>query len=176
MDFFTESELSTQIGYYKRFWPYALLRELIDNALDACEQAGVAPDIRVELGADTLTLQDNGPGIPLSTLKGSLNYLVKVSDKSYYVSPTRGRLGNALKTVWAAPFVAVGEQGWVEITTGGVTHQVKVHMDRIAQEPILVHTHAPTRPPFVQTGTRITLHWPGIAGLSGKTRSGGFVQ
>ena len=40
-----------------------------------------------------------------TTLERSLDYLVRVSDKAHYVSPSRGQLGNALKCVWAAPYV-----------------------------------------------------------------------
>lgn len=43
MDFFTEQELTTQIGYPKTQWAAVLLKELIDNSLDACENAGITP-------------------------------------------------------------------------------------------------------------------------------------
>ena len=44
MEFFTEKELRMQLGMDRWHWPVALTKELIDNALDACEVAGVAPD------------------------------------------------------------------------------------------------------------------------------------
>ena len=37
LEFFTESELTTQIGYGVELWPLVLVKELIDKALDACE-------------------------------------------------------------------------------------------------------------------------------------------
>jgi len=105
LEFFSEKELQMQIGYAREQWPIALLKELIDNALDACETAGIAPEIKVTIEEDAFSVQDNGPGLPEETLLRSLDYLVRVSDKSHYVSPTRGQLGNALKCVWAAPYV-----------------------------------------------------------------------
>jgi len=42
LEFFTEKELTMQIGFSRPGWAIALLKELIDNALDACEGAGVA--------------------------------------------------------------------------------------------------------------------------------------
>jgi DNA topoisomerase VI subunit B len=39
MEFFTETELQLQIGQPRHRWPIALLKELINNALDACETA-----------------------------------------------------------------------------------------------------------------------------------------
>ncbi len=119
MEFFTEKELQKQIGHSRHFWPVVLIKELIDNALDACEQAGIAPDITVTVERAAVSVQDNGPGLPATTLEKSLDYTVRVSDKSHYVSPTCGQLGNALKCVWAAPFVVDGEHGRVEVVTGG---------------------------------------------------------
>ncbi len=99
LEFFTEKELQMQIGHGRPLWPIALIKELIDNALDACEQAGIPPEIEITVEPDAVTVRDNGPGLPESTLRRSLDYLVRVSDKSYYVSPSRGQLGNALKCV-----------------------------------------------------------------------------
>jgi len=161
LEFFTEKELTMQIGYEKDHWPIALLKELLDNALDACETAGIAPTITVTVEPDVLTVHDNGPGLPAATLERSLDYLFRVSDKAHYVSPTRGQLGNALKCVWAAPYVADGEQGRVEVITGGIVHSIDVRLDRIAQAPILTHTPSPDS--VVKTGTMITIPWPEIA-------------
>src|SRR5919108_6361148 len=134
LEFFSEKELQMQIGFPKEQWPIALLKELLDNALDACETAGALPDIAITLEPDALSIRDNGPGLPVATRERSLDYLVRVSDKVHYVSPSRGQLGNALKCVWAAPYVARGEAGYVEVTTGGLTHRIAVTLDRIAQQ------------------------------------------
>ncbi|MBN2491035.1 MAG: DNA topoisomerase VI subunit B [Planctomycetes bacterium] len=45
------------------------VKEAVDNALDACEEAGVAPDVRIEIEAMRkderyrIAVEDNGPGI-----------------------------------------------------------------------------------------------------------------
>lgn len=161
MEFFTEKEIRMQIGHGRERWPVALTKELLDNALDACESAGVAPRIEVAVEPDAVTVQDNGPGLPLAALKGSLDYTQRVSTNTYYVSPTRGQLGNALKTVWTAPFVADGERGCVEVSTGGQRHTVGITVDRIAQVPDLCLTSEPDA--GARTGTLVRLHWPGIA-------------
>ena len=46
-EYFTEKELRAQIGHGPEGWPLAILRELIDNSLDACEMSGVPPEISV---------------------------------------------------------------------------------------------------------------------------------
>ena len=41
LEYFSEAELTTQTGYSKEhWWPGVIAKELIDNSLDACEQAG----------------------------------------------------------------------------------------------------------------------------------------
>jgi DNA topoisomerase VI subunit B len=163
LEFFSEKELQMQIGHNKALWPVALVKELIDNALDACESAGIAPEITIAVEPDAVSVRDNGPGLPSTTIDRSLDYLVRVSDKAYYVSPTRGQLGNALKCVWAAPFVADGERGRVEVETGGEHHTIDVRLDRIAQEPQF--RHVVEAGDFVKNGTLVRMHWPQVASL-----------
>ena len=162
LEFFDEKDLEMQIGQEAEWWPIAILKELIDNALDACECAGVAPDIRVCIEDDALTVEDNGPGIPAETVKGSLDYLKRVSDKLFYVSPTRGQLGNALKVVWAAPFVQSGKSGRVEISARGVTHTIEVSLDRIRQAPAIAYA---TCEAGRRVGTSLRVGWPDLASI-----------
>jgi DNA topoisomerase VI subunit B len=68
LEFFSERELTAQIGFGQTIWPLALLKELVDNGLDACESANIPPCIIVERHADSLTVQDNGPGLPLAVI------------------------------------------------------------------------------------------------------------
>jgi len=49
LEYFTERELSYQTGHNKSDWPLVVLKELMDNALDACENASIPPQIKVEL-------------------------------------------------------------------------------------------------------------------------------
>lgn len=162
LEFFSEPELTKQIGYERDRWPAAMLKELIDNALDACESSKVAvPRIEVEIGKDFFTVADNGPGIPPDTIVGSLDYAIRVSDKSYYVSPTRGQQGNALKTLWAAPFVFADAPATIEVTARGVRHTVTVSLDRIAGEPKIEHTTADATK--VKSGTFWRVAWPHVS-------------
>ena len=73
LEFFKPEELRMQIGANTSSWPLALLKELIDNALDACETVSIAPEITVTVGQDFLRVKDNGPGLPVETLDYSLN-------------------------------------------------------------------------------------------------------
>src|ERR1700736_5126528 len=97
-EFCSEKELINQTGHDSDEWPLVVLKELIDNALDACEEAGAAPAIHVEVSDAKITVFDNGPGIAPETVVGILDYNTRTSSREAYVSPTRGAQGNALKT------------------------------------------------------------------------------
>ena len=120
-EYFSEDELTLQIGHDPDMWPLAILKELLDNALDASEAGDAAPEITVTIDDEGFAVRDNGPGIPAKTVRGALDYTKRVSDKLLYVSPTRGQLGNALKVLFAAPYVASEDQqrGYVEIDARG---------------------------------------------------------
>ena len=157
LEFLTEKELEMQIGHGRQWWPVALIKELMDNALDACETAGAPPEIEIEVAEDGFAVADNGPGIPEAVIARSLDFMQRVSDKALYISPTRGQLGNALKTVWAAPYVAHGS-GRVEVETGGQRHIVEVSLDEIAQRSQVSHTVEDAA--LVRNGTRVRVAWP----------------
>lgn len=153
-EYFTEKELRAQIGYDKEYWPIAILRELIDNALDACESANVQPTIEIDIKDDFIIVSDNGTGIPPETVRKSLDYLKRISDKAYYISPTRGQMGNALKVIYAAPYVDCG-QGFIEITAKGFKHHIEVTHDRIAGEPKIQYEVID----LVKNGTSVKIAW-----------------
>jgi DNA gyrase/topoisomerase IV subunit B len=92
LDYFSEKELTTQIGHTAQFWPVAILRELIDNALDACEGTGVPPEITVTTADDVLSVTDNGPGVRAETVEKSLDYMVRVMTRRTTSAPRAGSL------------------------------------------------------------------------------------
>ena len=162
LEYFSEQQLSMQLGAEPGRWGLVLIKELVDNALDACEMAGILPEITVTLSPDGFAVHDNGPGMSHDLIQRSLNYDVRVSDKTYYVSPSRGQLGNALKCVWAAPYASDPESpGSVEVVSLGLQHRIAVTVNRIAQEPTLTHTM--TERPFVENGASVTVIAPKVA-------------
>ena len=93
MEYFSEKELAMQIGHPLPMWPVAILKELIDNALDAGECAGVTPDVVVELADDYFAVTDNGPGMPREVILRAQDISTRISDKALYVSPMRTNRG-----------------------------------------------------------------------------------
>jgi DNA topoisomerase VI subunit B len=68
LEFCSQKELTAQTGHEPDDWPLVILKELVDNALDACEEAGITPAIRVTVARGKIRVRDNGPGIPPATV------------------------------------------------------------------------------------------------------------
>jgi hypothetical protein len=111
MEFCTRRELENQTGHSMQEWPLVVAKELIDNALDACEEAEVAPSITVKVEPGVIVVEDNGDGIDAGTVASVLDYSVRVSSREAYCAPTRGAQGNALKTILAMGYVIAREIG-----------------------------------------------------------------
>lgn len=136
------------------------VKEMTDNALDACQEFGVLPDVYIELerlgsglikGSDKikLTVRDNGPGIPKESIaKVYGEYLA--SSKAGKSRPTRGvqGIGGVAVTAWAQATNAQGakvttkqegakkaEQCYVEVdiktNTGTIREPKQVEVDFI---------------------------------------------
>jgi Histidine kinase-, DNA gyrase B-, and HSP90-like ATPase len=115
LDFASRKELVAQTGHQVDEWPYVIVKELVDNAIDACEESETAAEISITIDQDGIEVADNGPGISTETVKAILDFTVRVSSREAYISPTRGAQGNALKTLVAMPFVLSGDQGCLQI-------------------------------------------------------------
>src|SRR5687768_14170700 len=92
-EYFDADELEAQTGRPRREFAAVCLKELVDNALDAAETAGVAPEVGILaiVGRDCvgLTVADNGPGLAPETVARILDFDTRTSDKAAYRSPTR---------------------------------------------------------------------------------------
>ena len=170
LEFFSESELQMRIGHAKEYWPIALLKELIDNALDAAESMTI-PHITVNVTEDYFEVIDNGPGIPQSVVVESLDYTTRTSDSLLYISPSRGQLGNALKTVWAAGFVVHGESR-VIVDGAGARHDIHVKMDKYGTQPVIQHDSTDA----VNSGTSLRVYWSEAASWMSGTETLGFYS
>ena len=161
LDFATTRELSKQVGHGPDAWPLVIGKEAFDNSLDACEEAGIAPYIAVEIPEDfsRITIRDNGPGIGPATVKGLLDFTARVSSRAAYCSPTRGAQGNALSAILCMPFaLSGGTAGLVEIAAHGVRHRIGFGVDVIGEVPVIDYSVEPDDD--CKNGTEITIHWP----------------
>jgi DNA topoisomerase VI subunit B len=161
LEFCSRKELVAQTGHEPDVWPLVILKELVDNALDACEEAGIPPEIDVQVEHGAITVIDNGPGMPSETVTDILDFSSRVSSREAYVAPDRGAQGNALKTILAMPFVLDGAAGHVKIRTQGLRHRIAFTVDALRQAPVIDHRCEPCD---VRNGTSVTVAWPESAG------------
>jgi Histidine kinase-, DNA gyrase B-, and HSP90-like ATPase len=136
LEFFSDAELTKQLGYRRGMWPMVILAELIDNALDHLEEVGRLPDIEVTITEDSLAVKDNGNGIPEEVIDGLLDFATRTSSRIGYKTPTRGAQGNAGKCLVAVPFVW-GGGGYVEIASLGVNHVIRTYVDDVDRCPVV---------------------------------------
>lgn len=157
-EYFDAKRLSSVTGMPQTEFASVCLKELVDNALDAAEVAGVEPEIGIDVEVDDATIQmtvsDNGPGIPPEVVKRVLDYAVFVSDKAAYRSPTRGAQGNALKTVIGIPY-ALGSREPLIVKARGVRHSIAPWVDPAGG----VHFDYSSMPEITE-GTTVSLTMP----------------
>jgi hypothetical protein len=88
--------------------PLAVAKELIDNAIDACEEHQILPNITIIVDDNGIAVRDNGPGLPEEAIRDLTDFSSRISSKVAYVSPTRWTQGNALQTLISMPRVLDG--------------------------------------------------------------------
>ena len=137
----------------------------MDNALDAAEEAEVAPDITVIVDPGT----DHHRGQCRRHRRRDHRSRFSITrsgsrSREAYVSPTRGAQGNALKTILAMGYVLdrkLGSEGDAAgvtiIETRGIAHRIEFRVDHVNNQPKIIHTTAESP---VTVGTRLTIKWP----------------
>lgn len=122
-EFFTVEGLRKLTGFGSYDFPKVVVKELMDNALDEveCQEHGI---IIVNLSSNCFQIWDNGKGIPEDLVKKLLDNGIRSSKKREYISPTRGKQGNALKTVIGIPCALKVDGDQLIIESFGKKHKI----------------------------------------------------
>jgi len=117
------------------------VKEGVDNSLDACEEAGVLPDIRVEIKqvSDTrfrIAIEDNGPGIvraQVPKIFGSLLY----GSKFHRLRQSRGQQGIGISAAGMYGLLTTGKPVSITTRTGKrkKAHHFELVIDTKKNEP-----------------------------------------
>jgi DNA topoisomerase-6 subunit B len=121
------------------------VKEGVDNSLDACEEAGILPDIRVEIRQVDETrfriaIEDNGPGIVASQVPKVFGRLLYGS-KFHRLRQSRGQQGIGISAAGMYGLLTTGKP--VEIVSRtGAKHRAKhvqLVIDTRSNEPKVKH-------------------------------------
>jgi DNA topoisomerase VI subunit B len=91
------NDLSHKAGVPKDKVAALVAKELVDNALDACQSCDIG-----ELGDDGFYVQDNGPGIDTGQVADLFSISRPLRSTKLLRLPSRGALGNGLRVVAGA--------------------------------------------------------------------------
>ena len=111
------------------------VKEAVDNALDACEEAGILPDISVQmLQLDEtrfkITIQDNGPGIVRKQIENIFGKLLYGS-KFHRMKMSRGQQGIGISAAGMYGLMTTGKPVHIISKTGKrkPSHEVVLKID-----------------------------------------------
>ncbi len=136
LDYLNIQGLCAITGCQKEYFDSWILKELIDNALDACNADKVKhPKIDVEItridNVVNFCVQDNGPGLSQENLKRVLDFYRFSGSKYYLKKPQRGFMGNALKAIIGIPYALAqlhGQVPPVKVTSNGFCHTIRIEV------------------------------------------------
>jgi DNA topoisomerase-6 subunit B len=143
------------------------VKEAVDNALDACEEAGILPEISVQVrhrhGKCRVVVEDNGPGIVESQIARIFGKLLYGS-KFYKLSQSRGQHGMGIS--------AAGMYG--QLTVGKPLHILsRTEGDELASELYVSIDTAKNRPDIHK---RKRLEWDRLHGTRVEMEMEGHYQ
>ena len=111
-----------------------IIHELVTNSLDACEEAGILPDIEVEIrqiGEEHYRFfeRDNGPGIPVGHISNVFAKML-AGTKFHRNVQLRGQQGIGVSGVTMFCQMTTGKPMRIKTSTGdGKVNQVKLMID-----------------------------------------------
>jgi DNA topoisomerase-6 subunit B len=117
------------------------VKEAVDNSLDACEEAGILPEVTVELAPITenryrMAVEDNGPGIvaeQIGKVFGKLLY----GSKFHKLSQTRGQQGIGISAAGMYGQLTTGKPVRILSRTGkrAQAHEFLLSIDTLRNKP-----------------------------------------
>jgi DNA topoisomerase-6 subunit B len=155
------------------------VKEAVDNALDACEEAGVLPEILIEIqeireGRYRVVVQDNGPGIVRAQLPKIFGQLLYGS-KFHSRRQSRGQQGIGISAAALYGQLTTGKPIIVTSRTGAKrpAHRLHVQIDTNRNTPVVAKDEEIDWE--VERGTRIELELDGLY-QKGRRSVDGYVE
>lgn len=157
-ELFTEAGLTRHLGVGRDSWLLAVLKELLDDALDACEISGVnSPDIGVNITDTTLSVAYNGFDLSKTALSEHVLLSAESIAESPYLTLSRGQNGKTLKSLLAAGLLIDGKSSCIHVESCGERHVIEVRHEINKDGPVVTQA---LRESEVITGIKITFFYP----------------
>jgi DNA topoisomerase-6 subunit B len=116
------------------------VREAVDNALDACEEARILPEIIVDITEVSesrykVRVEDNGPGIPKNEL-GKIFAKLLYGSKFHRLKQSRGQQGIGISAAVMYAQMTTGEPAhiWSKMK-GGKANHIRLLIDTAKNQP-----------------------------------------
>src|SRR6266850_1746095 len=120
------------------------VKEAVDNALDACEEAGILPDLVIVISEITETryrvvVQDNGPGIVKAQIPRIFGQLLYGS-KFHTLRQARGQQGIGISAAGMYGQLTTGKPIRIASRTGPTKpgHEFEIQIDTKRNQPVVV--------------------------------------
>jgi len=121
-----------------------VVKEAVDNSLDACEEAKMLPEIQIqiiEMGNDRyrITVEDNGPGIVKKQIPNIFAKLLYGS-KFHTMKQARGQQGIGISAAVLYAQLTTGRPAkiWSRISPKDPAHYYELHIDTQKNEPEII--------------------------------------
>ena len=118
------------------------IKEGVDNSLDACEEAGILPDLLIEIvqleeDRFRIVIEDNGPGIVKAQIPNIFGRLLYGS-KFHSRRQSRGQQGIGISAAGLYAQMTTGRGPRIESKTAkGKPHRFEVQMDFSKNKPLI---------------------------------------
>ncbi|HUB06427.1 MAG TPA: DNA topoisomerase VI subunit B [Myxococcales bacterium] len=120
------------------------VKEAVDNSLDACEEAGILPDVKVEVVELTasryrVAVEDNGPGIVKAQIPKVFGKLLYGS-KFHRLKQSRGQQGIGISAAVMYGQLTTGKAAIVVSKTGKgrPAHHFEIQLDTRKNAPVVL--------------------------------------
>lgn len=137
------------------------VKEAVDNALDASEEAGILPEINVKIKQNkedvyTISIQDNGPGIVKENVGRVFGKLLYGS-KFHRLMQNRGQQGIGISSVTLYSQLTTGNpmRIWSRPESSKKTYYVELHIDTAKNEPEIVKEEMLDDGPIKEHGVKV---------------------
>ncbi len=139
------------------------VKEAVDNSLDACEEAGILPEILVKIknikeDVYEVSVQDNGPGIVKEQIPRVFGKLLYGS-KFHRLRQSRGQQGIGISSVTLYSQLTTGEptKVWSRVEGQKRTHYAELHLNTVTNEPDILKQEDQEKDSVGEHGVKVVM-------------------